>query len=212
MADAAGAQRGRPAGTVHVSWPLATIGAIAILAHAASPTAPLSAQSAPATGLSQAAQPVSGFIAPDGRTFDQLVAMHVLPDPKQTPGVLNPAVLPDTIASTICVHGWTAQVRPPTSYTSALKDDETPPGHTPSEYELDHLISIEDGGDPNDAANLWMQAYNDLYGARIKDVLETKVSRMVCSGALTLDQARAALVPNWLVGFEKYVGPLPTGD
>jgi hypothetical protein len=98
------------------------------------------------------------------------------------------------------------------SYTDAIKQKNIPPGHTASEYELDHLDSIEDGGDPSDTNNPWMQAYNDTYGARTKDVLETKVSHMVCAGTLTLDQARAALAPNWLLGFQQYVGPLPTGE
>jgi len=44
-----------------------------------------------------------------------------LPDPSCTPGVTNPAVTQSTIGSTICVSGWTATVRPPTSYTNPLK-------------------------------------------------------------------------------------------
>jgi serine protease inhibitor len=35
--------------------------------------------------------------------------------------VLNPAVTQATIGSTICVMGWTDTIRPPTSYTNALK-------------------------------------------------------------------------------------------
>ena len=35
--------------------------------------------------------------------------------------MLKPDVTQDTIDSTICVSGWTATVRPPTSYTNALK-------------------------------------------------------------------------------------------
>jgi hypothetical protein len=34
---------------------------------------------------------------------------------------------------------------------------------------------------------------------------------MVCKGQLTLDQARAALSPNWLLGFQTYVSDLPSG-
>ena len=152
---------------------------------------------------------LSTYVAPDGRTFDQLVAAHVLPDPGTTPGVLNPGVTPATIKSTICVHGWTATVRPPVSYTSALKVKELPAGHKLGEYELDHLDSIEDGGDPRSPSNLWMDVYADHYGARLKDVLETKVSHLVCAGELTLQQAQAALAPNWLQGYVQYVGPLP---
>src|SRR5437879_674268 len=77
----------------------------------------------------------------------------VLPSPMLTPGVLNPQVTPRTIRSTICVRGWTATVRPPPSYTSALKvrqlHDFALPGPA-SAYQEDHLISLELGGDPTD--------------------------------------------------------------
>lgn len=152
---------------------------------------------------------LSSYVAPDGRTFDQLVAAHVLPDPTSNPGEINPDVTSATIAKTICVHGWTATVRPPVAYTNKLKAKLLPPGHGLADYELDHLMSIEDGGAPAAPANLWMMVYADHYGARVKDVLETKVSRAVCAGKMTLDQARAALIPNWLEGYVQYVGPLP---
>lgn len=214
IAPAAPRRRRAPRGAskaVQVAWPLATIGALSVLAG--NPLAPPGPAPAPPSAVTGALQTSPGsYVAPDGRSFAQLVAMHVLPDPQQTPGVFNPAVTPATISSTICVHGWTAKVRPPTSDTDAIKQKIVPPGHAVSEYELDHLDSIEDGGDPSSTDNLWMQAYNDTYGARTKDVLETKVAHMVCAGTLTLDQARAALAPNWLVGFQQYVGPLPTGE
>ena len=38
-----------------------------------------------------------------------------------TPGVLNAAVSQATIAQTICRRGWTRTIRPPTTYTNALK-------------------------------------------------------------------------------------------
>jgi len=151
----------------------------------------------------------AAWTAPDGRTVPQLIAAHVLPDPAVTPGVLNPNVTPATIKATVCVAGWTATVRPPTSFTDKLRNADTPAGKSPLDGELDHLISIEDGGAPADPKNLWWMAYGDLYGARVKDVLETKVKRLLCSGAITLDDARAALSPNWLVGYQHYVGPLP---
>lgn len=155
-----------------------------------------------------AAQPAP-YIAPDGRTVAQLIVAHVLPDPAGTPGVLNPAVTIATIKATICVDHWTSTVRPPTSFTDKLRAADAMPGHTPKQGELDHLISIEDGGAPADPKNLWWMIYDDRYGARVKDVLETHVSRAVCAGQMTLDQARAALSPNWLLGYVQYVGPLP---
>jgi hypothetical protein len=38
-----------------------------------------------------------------------------------SPGMLNPDVTQANIRSTICRHGWTDTIRPPTSYTNALK-------------------------------------------------------------------------------------------
>ncbi len=149
------------------------------------------------------------YVAPDGRTKAQLIAAHVLPDPVLTPGVINPAVMPATITKTICVHGWTATVRPPVSYTDKLRSQDTPAGFKPSDGELDHRLSIEDGGSPTDPKNLWWMKYGDRYGARVKDVLETKLSRAVCKGTISLDDARAALMGNWLISYQKYVGPLP---
>jgi hypothetical protein len=44
-----------------------------------------------------------------------------LPDPRRTPGAVNPAVTQANIDSTICVRGWTRTVRPPERYTESLK-------------------------------------------------------------------------------------------
>ncbi|WP_284742352.1 hypothetical protein [Amycolatopsis sp. RTGN1] len=44
-----------------------------------------------------------------------------LPDPACTPGAKNPDVTQSTIGSTICVSGWTATIRPSTTYTNGLK-------------------------------------------------------------------------------------------
>jgi hypothetical protein len=121
-----------------------------------------------------------------GRTH----ARGVLASALRTPGVLNPDVTEATITATICRHGWTATVRPPTSYTSALKlrqmaaYRETGP---PSGYQEDHLISLELGGHPTDPRNLWPEPY-----PRASDVdrVENELNARVCSGALTLAAAQ----------------------
>lgn len=149
------------------------------------------------------------YVAPDGRTAAQLVAAHVLPDRTVTPGAINPLVTQDNIATTVCRAGWTATVRPSTSYTNKLRAHDTPAGQDPAAGEEDHDLSIEDGGAPADSKNLWWMVYADPYGARLKDVLETNLKRRICSGAITLDEARSALLGNWLVAYVRYVGPLP---
>lgn len=44
-----------------------------------------------------------------------------LPNPKLTPGATNPAVTQDNIQNTICVKGYTKNIRPPANYTNKLK-------------------------------------------------------------------------------------------
>lgn len=106
------------------------------------------------------------------------------------PGALNPAVNQATIHQTICVRGWTATIRPPIEFTSALKRqqmvDRSLPGR-PGDYEEDHLIPLELGGAPSDPANLWPEPWAD---ARLKDELESELRREVCAGRLSLSAAQ----------------------
>jgi hypothetical protein len=111
-------------------------------------------------------------------------------DPVRTPGVINPDVTQATIGDTICRHGWTRSVRPPTDYTSELKlrqMREYGVGGSPSDYQEDHLISLELGGHPTDPRNLWPEP---IERALKVDRTENELNREVCSGELTLDEAR----------------------
>jgi hypothetical protein len=108
----------------------------------------------------------------------------------RTPGVLNPDVTQSTIGSTICVQGWTRTVRPPTDYTNVLKLRQMRAyGETgsPSEYQEDHLVSLELGGHPTDPRNLWPEPYPR---AAQVDVIENELNDQVCSGSLTLAEAQ----------------------
>jgi hypothetical protein len=114
----------------------------------------------------------------------------VLASPTRTPGVLNAQVTQTRIVSTICKHGWTATVRPPTSYTSALKVRqmaEYGEAGSATDYQEDHLISLELGGDPTDPRNLWPEPYPR---ASQVDRVENELNAQVCSGALSLADAQ----------------------
>jgi hypothetical protein len=114
----------------------------------------------------------------------------VLASPTLTPGALNPDVTQATIAKTICTHGWTGTVRPPSSYTSQLKVEQMEQyGLTgsPSNYQEDHLVSLELGGDPTDPRNLWPEPYPR---ASEVDQIENDLNDKVCSGAMTLADAQ----------------------
>jgi hypothetical protein len=114
------------------------------------------------------------------------------------------------LATTICHHGYTAAVRPPETVTepekiaSAAAYSYAGPLHT---AEYDHLIPLELGGDPNDAANLWVQP-NDRPGATTtfnsKDKLENTLNRLVCSGVMLLATARYAIATNWVAAYARY--------
>lgn len=135
-----------------------------------------------------------------------------LPDARITPGAVNPAVTGETLATTICMPGWTATVRPPSSYTSALKVAQILEyGYEDrdlSHYQEDHLVPLELGGAPRDPRNLWPQpnvaamADGTAIGADEKDDLEDELKRRVCSGGMDLREAQRAIAGDWIAAWE----------
>ena len=73
-------------------------------------------------------------------------------------------------------------------YKDTVSDkDATCPLHSNSTkcYEEDHLISLENGGDPRDPKNLWPEPYNTMIngvvvGARQKDLAESFIHDEIC--------------------------------
>lgn len=143
----------------------------------------------------------------------------VVQNNKVTPGALNKTVTQDNIATTVCKSGWTATIRPTTTYTNKLKDTQLKTtyaayvklfGPSAANYEEDHLISLQLGGDPSDVKNLWPEPYAGN-GARKKDVTETALKRLVCAGTLKLAEAQKAIL-NWPEAYKKYVKPTDQPD
>jgi hypothetical protein len=135
---------------------------------------------------------------------------YPLPDPKCTPGAINPQVTQANIASTICRSGYTSTIRPPEDVTQREKSASAAAyGYTGSLHtaEYDHLISLELGGDPNDPANLWVEP-NDKPNAtstsNTKDGLENRLNSLVCSGQITLALAQEAIATNWVGAYQRY--------
>jgi hypothetical protein len=140
------------------------------------------------------------------------------PNPTLTPGAFNPAVTQATIRATICVSGWTATIRPSSSYTTGLKVQQIGvygyADTSTASYEEDHLIPLELGGAPADPHNLWPEPYSITLangspaGAHVKDGYETALKRQVCAGTLTLAAARARIGVHWVHAY--YGIPLAT--
>lgn len=127
-----------------------------------------------------------------------IILMGCGPDYRPPPGALNPAVTQKTIRVTICVPGWTATVRPSTSYTNRLKAAQIKARRLPGligGYEEDHWIPLELGGAPKDPRNLWPEARTGPHASAAgKDRAENRLKRAVCDGSLTLAAARARVV------------------
>ncbi len=174
----------------------------------------------------------------------------IYPDLVRTPGAANPQVTQQNIKDSICNRQWsTKQIRPPAEYTSKLKrkqlreygdtvhqaraqlvnpstgkvDTTRCVAHSDNMacYEEDHLISLEDGGDPTDPRNLWPEAYNTrvggvIMGVRQKDVVEGFIHDEICYGipnskrssyvpattSVTLKRGQEILAGDWYACYE----------
>ena len=133
----------------------------------------------------------------------------IYPDPRRTPGKADPTVTQENLGENICNKKWTTgQVRPATSITKNIKRETmTAYGFTDAanHYELDHVVSLQNGGCPDCVENLWPQAYGDkthpmtqdqraawnrahpgssvlLPGALEKDLVENHIHDEICFG------------------------------
>jgi hypothetical protein len=60
---------------------------------------------------------------------------------------------------------------------------------TPSDFEEDHLVSLELGGAPHSTRNLWPEPWSQAH--RDDNGIEASLHRKLCDGTLTLRQAQA---------------------
>lgn len=171
--------------------------------------APSTTSKAPTTEAYGGSAGASAGPAPGG-CHVRGTGLYVLPDPACTPGATDPAVTPADIDSTICRAGWTSTIRPPESYTERLKRQQMQAyGDTGplSDFEEDHLIPLELGGNPTSPANLWPEP-----GAspNPKDRVEDAARAAVCAGTLHLAAAQAAIARNW-ISFGQQLGVISGG-
>ena len=176
--------------------------------HAVTPTASATPGSAPATAASTATAGTK-----TSRPGELVLSSGaILPNRTRTPGAVNPAVTASTIHATICLTGYTKTIRPSSTYTTALKRTQLASGYSyhgdlsTSDYEEDHLISLELGGSPSSVKNLWPEPYTATQGARVKDKVENRLHDLVCSGRLSLHAAQQAIATNWWNAYQRYGG------
>jgi hypothetical protein len=161
-------------------------------------------------------------IAHEGRIGLVFPESAALPNPRLTPGALNPAVTQANLRETICrPGGYTRSIRPDEAYTSRLKREQIREygypqamGHDAfrlSNYEEDHLISLELGGSPDSPQNLWPEPHHVIggWGSYVKDQLENKLHSMVCRGQMPLAEAQRLIATNWIAAYKQYISPTP---
>jgi hypothetical protein len=123
-----------------------------------------------------------------------------LPDPKCTPGAIDPRVTQNNLKDTICKKGYTSTVRPPVSVTEPLKVKLLKAyGLTGklSDYELDHLVPLELGSS-SDVANLFPEAAEPRPGFHEKDKVENYLNAQVCQGKMLLAEAQRQIATDWV--------------
>jgi hypothetical protein len=199
-----GAIRRRPARTLSLALVLAGVGAGLLGALTATALAGLAYSTASAHALQRQ--------LPPGSCRARGTGIYSRPDPRCTPGALNPAVGQATIGSTICRSGWSSTVRPPASITEPEKFasmDAYGDGGRASAYEYDHLVPLELGGAVNDPRNLWPEpgypvTTQSSFSRNPKDKLERALNRLVCSGVMGLSQAQRLIAANWVSAYRRY--------
>ena len=125
-------------------------------------------------------------------------------------GAVDPAVTRDNIDATICVSGYARSVRPPYSYTGAIKRQlmrAEHPGERYAGYELDHLIPLALGGAPADRRNLGLEPWTGDLNATDKDALEFVLWRLVCRHEVPLRTAQRAIAQDWVGAYRRYATP-----
>lgn len=165
--------------------------------------------------LYRSRQPENGRSAENGTVPSSARAVRVgppdiYPDVVRTPGATNPGITPDNIFENICNRNWSTKfIRPPAHYTNQLKLEQIQEygdaDANPRDYEEDHLIPLELGGNPEDPKNLWPEPYETSVpdgGAKSKDRVESFLHREVCSGRISLREAQAEIATDWYRVYE----------
>jgi uncharacterized protein YceK len=127
------------------------------------------------------------------------VAHAGLSDSACTPG----AIFPNATVQQICKSGYSSSVRNvPTSEKDQVYAEYGIAHHSPGQYEVDHLVSLELGGS-NEIANLWPEAASPTPGFHQKDQVENYLHDQVCSGAISLREAQNEIATNWLAVYNR---------
>ena len=122
---------------------------------------------------------------------------QLLPDPRCTPGAIDPAVTQANLTDTICKPGWREKSYPPVSVNNRMKMDSARSYGLPPDYEgeYDHLVSRMLGGSSEDPRNRWPQPEAR---PNPKDRLEIALHEAVCADMIPLATAQRTIAASWV--------------
>jgi len=140
---------------------------------------------------------------------------YKLPDPKVTPGAVNPNVVADLSGAPHMVNGVemnmcakdfrTGPIRATIKNFPKIKQTACTAygvAKCDASVEGDHLISIEIGGCQDCQTNVWPQPMSE---AKVKDFyVEDKLPKAVCAGKLTLSDAQQCIATDWVACGKKW--------
>lgn len=136
------------------------------------------------------------------------------PDKACNPGLADPRVTQDTLATTICAPGYIARVSPPRAYLDELRAQQLQAygfQGDPEKYTEDHILAVGLGGDPRDPRNLWPQTQDGLV-ADYKAEVETWARDEVCAGRRSLASVQSQMLLNWRVVYQAMLSSRPRGE
>jgi len=142
--------------------------------------------------------------------FWSLGALAQQPAPYLPNRVLTPGDVFDVTIEDICTPGYTKKVR---AVTKALRDQAFESYGVAFDqrrnYQLDHLIPLALGGS-NSIKNVFpLPNHTSPWNARVKDRLEVRLQKLVCSGQVDLKTAQREIAANWTEAYRKFMGASP---
>lgn len=125
----------------------------------------------------------------------------------QLPQLLDSRVTQQSVGETICRPGYADAVAPPFDESMALKDrllsQRGIDADEGVDYALDRRVPIVLGGSPDAIANYDLLPWGGHGGERRKALLTVRLKRCVCAGQMSLADAQAAILGDWVSEYER---------
>lgn len=150
--------------------------------------------------------PVRALAAPHEAAPATGVAGGKYPDTSLTPGALL-----NVTADDVCRPGYSSTVRDVSIDVKREVYARYHVAYVRGEYEVDHFYPLELGGS-NSIRNLWVEPYDVVWNAKVKDRIENRLHELVCNHQLSLQDAQRAIGSDWVAAYRQYLGPTPSEE